>query len=86
MYLYKISPGTVQREDRNLPSTYIQNPDSMLKMTYNCVFLVARKPGKSHAASPQPEVGLGVDPAVYGQQTSQTELTKSVDNPLEKWS
>ena len=73
----------MQKEDRNLPSTYIQNPDSMVKMTYDCVFLVARKPGKSPAASPQPEVGLGVDPPVYGQQTPQTELAKS-DILLEK--
>ena len=38
-------PGAnLQREDRDLPSTYIQNPHSMYKMTYSCVFLVARKP------------------------------------------
>ena len=36
--------ANLQREDRDLPSTYIQNPHSMYKMTYSCVFLVARKP------------------------------------------
>ena len=36
-----------QTEKRNVPSHYIQNPCSMIQMTYKCVYLVARKPEKT---------------------------------------
>ncbi|XP_065828165.1 carnosine N-methyltransferase-like [Oscarella lobularis] len=32
------------KEVTNVPSTYIQSPKSMMKMTYNCVFFVVQKP------------------------------------------
>jgi hypothetical protein len=33
-----------QKEVRDLPSSYIQNPSSMVELTYKSVFFVARKP------------------------------------------
>ena len=36
-------PSVHQKEERNRPSYYIQNPQSMLQMTYQSVFMVARK-------------------------------------------
>eukprot|EP00118_Oscarella_pearsei_P011892 m.83469 g.83469 ORF g.83469 m.83469 type:complete len:182 (+) comp36350_c0_seq11:237-782(+) len=35
------------REETGLPSTYIQNPSSMMKMIYDCVLFVVRKPSIS---------------------------------------
>ena len=37
-------PPHSQNEETKKPSTYIQNSHSMMQMTYNCAFLVARKP------------------------------------------
>jgi len=35
---------SLQKEEIGVPSTYIQNPDSMMELKYKCVFFVARKP------------------------------------------
>jgi len=41
----------ILREERNLPSHYIQNPNSMMQMTYNCVFIVARKRTRNQSSN-----------------------------------
>ena len=44
---FSIFLSNYQIERRNVPSHYIQNPSSMIQMTYKCVYLVARKPFKT---------------------------------------
>ena len=39
--------SVLQTEKRGVPCPYIQNPASMIQMTYKCVYLVARKPEKA---------------------------------------
>ena len=40
----------LQKEERHCPSHYIQNPHSMLQLSYNCAFMVARKPPRKKSA------------------------------------
>ena len=39
--------SVLQTERRGVPCPYIQNPASMIQMTYKCIYLVARKPEKA---------------------------------------
>jgi len=37
----------ILQEELNIPALYASNPNSMMKVSYDCVFLVARKKSKS---------------------------------------
>ena len=50
-----------QKEERGIPSHYIQNPHSMMEMTYKCVYLVARKPKNTHPPLTRTSAGVKGD-------------------------
>lgn len=43
VFLYS-SNFVLQKEKKDIPSTYLQEPNSMMKYEYDCVFFVCQKP------------------------------------------